>query len=183
MKKLFVLLVLGLMLVFVTTSVFANFDYNQGNVTKTSGPSSTINLTAKVNQFASVTWICSDPPEKLVFTGYAGEKEQGGVTARVETNCPIWLKITGTPFQKTVGRKVYTLKSEFCSHDDFLGYLFDWHSFSGWDVAEPPKSLDLDKHDYQVDYRAELGAISDQPAGEYKGSLTATVYALYDDAI
>lgn len=159
MKRLVLLTVICLMVVAVGTA-FAS----EGNITKGSAQSATVNLTATVLPYASVNWL-SDATT-LVFSGAPNETKTGSVTAVIESNCDIYTELTGTAF--TNGN--YSLFTEW-QHPNG-----GWYHIPG-DTCIPSISNSIGVESFSVNFQATTGSqISSQAAGDYNGSLTLTVY-------
>ncbi|HOP74241.1 MAG TPA: hypothetical protein PLC07_04175 [Bacillota bacterium] len=180
MKKFMVLMLVGLLLVSVSSAFAQNgrdpmaglIDKHGGTVSQLGGPSSSIKINAEVGKYACIGWVNA---EKLSFVGRANEVKEGEAKFRVESNCNVLVKVDGVPFYKQIGKERFTLKSYMK-----VGNGNGWREMkAGYNEKETAKPSPVGRGitTYSVKYKAQLGRVSDQPAGEYQGQLIATVYA------
>jgi hypothetical protein len=124
-----------------------------GNPTAIGGVTGTIDVTATVASYAAITGL--DTITIPVFTGYAGEIENGSDTFSVERNRSVNVAISVTPLTGPDGDTILT--SVTPENTDLLG-----------------RGLD----NIDVIVSGTLGAISDQAAGDYSATVTVTVSAI-----
>lgn len=175
MKKFMVLLLVGLLIV-SCSAAFADYsaegNFNSNGV----GPTVSVPLQAEVLKFAKATWICSTIDD-LVLSGAAPSWDQGDVDAKVESNCDVWVKISGDKFKKVVNGTTYSLTTKIRVNDNDNNH---WLTLPGAEVAQDvgdPLPSNWGTNVFDIDYRAEISSITAQPAGTYGTQLIMTVYS------
>ncbi len=129
--------------------------------------SATTPLVAYVAPYAHVCWDYAQP---LTFSGYKGEIEKGKAKYTVESNCPIIGITEGGDFTTIIPFiGVYKLETDYGTKEGSYRYDAGQEFISATALLLGKKSVD-------VYYKAQLGDISDQPAGFYGTTLTTTIY-------
>jgi hypothetical protein len=172
MKKLMVFMLIGCLALLVSGSIFAAAGTVGTTQDWSTVPQDTVNLSAYVGPYASITFSSASP---LTFVGTPGETQSSEVAYVVDTNCDVVADGLGTSFSGNTYGDILATQYRCVDPSDF-NYQ-DWTDAGqiNYDAFDAPFGVNT----YHLEYKATLGssAISAQRAGNYSAHYTIIVWS------
>lgn len=182
MRKLFAILLIGCLVLLVSSSIFATAGIVTGDK-DTAAVRDTAVLKAWVEPFACVRFLSQDP-NPLVLSNLAGQNEKVGIIQyELETNCNVYADGFGTAF-RGVNYPGDWLKTAYALVPaDASNGGTQWREVPSIDgVVWAPEAFDAQyvknsSQLFNVMFKATLGdRISAQRGGNYRATYTVTIW-------
>lgn len=175
MKKLMIFMLIGCLALLVSGSIFAAAGTVGPTMDWTTGPQDTVNLSAYVGPYASVTFGTAP---QLNFIGTPGESQSEKVAYVVDTNCDVYADGKGTSFTGNTYGDILATQYRCVDPQDFN--FQDWTPAGGTNYDAFDATFGV--HTYHLEYQATLGspAISAQRAGNYSAQYTIILWNPHD---